>query len=428
MLCHTVYMKDRFRRFNSGRAVFFLVGFIAVVLAATVMKLTAPVLLPFIIAILLSFVMEPMVSGLQRFKIPRVFAILMVIMLISAGLYLIGVILFNSASTILTLYPKYESRFSEIYAYIATFFGLPYNEHQSIFMNLWSQLGVRNLVRDLTLSLSNSFIGFLRDAVMVIIFIVFFMSESSHIIEKIELAFEDKAPGKVKRIAQDVVRQVSRYLSIKFLVSVGTAIFVTVGLSIVGMDFPVVWGVLSFILNFIPNIGSIVAGVGVGVFSLVQFWPQPEPIVGALIVVLSTNMLIGNVIEPKVQGDNLGLSPFVVVVSLLAWGWLWGFAGLILAVPMTVIVKIFCENIPVLEPVSLILGSYRAALNRRQEEDETHDSDSSPYSGTADQESGNKIVETDQPGVAKSLDGSGTETAVPASGTVDELNRSRRKK
>jgi len=77
---------------------------------------------------------------------------------------------------------------------------------------------------------------------------------------------------------------------------------------------------------------------------------------------LLVNFIIGNILEPQIQGDNLGLSPFVVLVSLLAWGWLWGFAGLVLAVPMTVIVKIVCEHIPLLEPVAILIGSYKDIL------------------------------------------------------------------
>ncbi|MCK7472027.1 MAG: AI-2E family transporter [Desulfomicrobium escambiense] len=102
-----------------------------------------------------------------------------------------------------------------------------------------------------------------------------------------------------------------------------------------------------------------------GVFALVQFWPEPGPIAGALAVMVGVNMVLGNVLEPKVQGDNLGLSPFVILVSMLAWGWLWGFAGLVLAVPMTVIVKIICENVPVLEPVSIILAPSGPRCTRR---------------------------------------------------------------
>jgi predicted PurR-regulated permease PerM len=112
-------------------------------------------------------------------------------------------------------------------------------------------------------------------------------------------------------------------------------------------------------MNFIPNLGSIVSWGGTTLFALVQFWPYPGSILATGIVMLAINFILGNAVEPKIQGDNLGLSPFVIVASLVGWGWLWGFAGLVLAVPMTVIIKIVCENVPMLEPVSILLGSYK---------------------------------------------------------------------
>ncbi len=366
-------MKDRFKTFNSGRANFFLVGFIAVVLAGGVLKITSPVVLPLTVAVLLAFVLEPLVVMLEKIHIPRVLSILLVITFIGAALFLVGYILFSSGKTILTLYPKYQNRLMEIYKYIANLFALPYNEHLSFIDNLWGQLGIRNQVRYLTISFSNSFFNFIKDMVMVLLFVVFLLLETVHLKEKIEIAFENRKSLRIKSIAADVVRQVTRYLSIKFFVSLATGICITLGLKIIGMDFPVVWGVISFILNFIPSIGSIVAVVGMSVFGLLQFWPLPGPIIAVIAVGTGTNMIIGNVLEPKIQGDNLGLSPFVILVSLLAWGWLWGFVGLILAVPMTVIVKILCENIPVLEPVSVILGSYKSALHKKQSEAEINE-------------------------------------------------------
>ena len=364
-------MSYRLKNFNSGRSNFYLLGFIALILAGAVLKITAPVLLPFTIAVLLSFVLEPLVSALEKIRVPRLIGILLSIFFIGAGLYLIGVILFSSGRTILTLYPKYERRFSEIYSRVAQIFSLPYDEHLTFFQNLWGQLGLRVRVQSLAFELSEAFLGFLKDAVMVLLFVAFLLLEISHFREKIELAFEDKLSGRIKRAAADVVNQVARYLTVKFLISLATGILVTLGLSLLKVDFPIVWGVISFILNFIPNIGSVAAGVGVGVFALVQFWPEPGPIVGSLAVMIGVNMVLGNAVEPKIQGDNLGLSPFVILVSMLAWGWLWGFAGLILAVPMTVIVKIVCENVPVLEPASVIMGSFRAAVRRKSADSES---------------------------------------------------------
>ncbi|MDR1947912.1 MAG: AI-2E family transporter [Spirochaetaceae bacterium] len=363
-------MKNPFKSFNSGRANFFLVAFIACMMAGAVLKVTAPVILPFTIAFLLALVIHPMVNFLGKRHIPRIFSILLAVSFIIMGLYFLGMVLFSSGRTILSLYPKYEERLTEIYIWGGQFFELSYDEHLTFFENLWSQLGVRTQIRNITLSLSNTFIIFLKDAGMVVLFVVFLLIEAAHFKQKIDLAFENKRSGQILKIGTDVMRQITRYLSTKFLISLATGIIVAVGLSLTGLEFALVWGCIQFILNFIPNIGSIVVGFGASLFALLQFWPEPGPVVAVALIMLGANMVLGNVLEPKIMGDNLGLSPIVVLLSLMIWGWLWGFAGMILAVPMTVIVKIICENVPVLEPLSIILGSHKALPARKAEPEE----------------------------------------------------------
>jgi predicted PurR-regulated permease PerM len=360
-------MKDRFRTFNSGRANFFLVAFITCILAGAALKMTVSLVLPLTLSILLAFVLNPIVKFMEKLHISRFIAIFLTILFIIIGFCVIAVVLFTSGRTILTLYPKYENRLTEIYIAVADFFEFSYDEHLSFFENLWAQLGIRSRIRLITLSLSNDFIIFLKDAVMVVLFVVFLLFESVYFMVKLDVAFDGKRSVQIKKISSDVIRQVSRYLTAKFFISLATGIVVAIGLGCVGLEFAAVWGVIQFILNFIPNIGSIAAGVGASVFALIQFWPEPVPIVITALIMLGVNMIIGNVLEPKIIGDNLGLSPLIVLMSLMLWGWLWGFAGMVLAVPMTVIIKIICENIAFLEPVSILLGSRREIMIKKEE-------------------------------------------------------------
>ncbi|MFP3041303.1 AI-2E family transporter [Treponema primitia] len=355
-------MQDKFKRFNSGRANFFLVAFIALILGGAILKIIAPIVLPLTIALLLAFVMGPMVTFLLERRIPRICSITLAVIIIIAGLYLMGIILFSSARAIMSQYPRYERRLTEIYVWVAGFFELSYDEHLSFLENLWGQLGFRARIRNITFILSNSFIDFLRDAFLVVMFLVFILFEAAYAKEKIELAFEDKWAGSIKKISDSIVQQIIRYLSTKFLISLATGIVVGVGLKLAGLEFAVVWGLIQFVLNFIPNIGSIAVGAGATLFAVLQFWPTPAPIILVGLIMLGANMIIGNVLEPKIMGDNLGISPLAVLLSLTIWGFLWGFAGMILAVPMTVVVKIICENVPFLEPVSVLLGSHRSVM------------------------------------------------------------------
>ncbi|MBU1080995.1 MAG: AI-2E family transporter [Spirochaetes bacterium] len=358
---------DRYRSSSFARINLFLLGFIALLLAGAALKLTSSVVLPFIIAVLLTFVLEPIIVVLEKIRIPRAIGAVVVVLLVAAAVYVVGFILAQSLKTIMSLYPKYEKRFTELYMLLAKAFSLPYDSHQSLFQNLWGQLGVRARVQAFALTTSESFLGFLTDTIMVILFVVFLLLEIGHFRKRIELAFAGFMSTRIQRIVADVIKQVARYLSAKFFISLATGILVGGLLGWIGLDFPIVWGVIAFILNFIPNIGSIFGGVAVTVFALVQFWPLPGPIIATASTMIGVNMLLGNIIEPRVQGQNLGLSPFVILVSLSAWGWLWGFAGLVLAVPMTVIVKIVCENVPGLESISIMMGSYKDVKQKSQD-------------------------------------------------------------
>jgi predicted PurR-regulated permease PerM len=243
---------NAFKTFNTGRANFFLAAFIALVIAGTVLKLTAPIILPFTIALLLAFVMYPLVVGLDALRVPRFFSICLVILIIIAGLCLFGMVIFSSGRSILSHYPQYEDRLTEVYISAARFFELSYDESLSFFQNLWNQLGIRALIRTYTFSFSNVFFRFLQNALLVLLFVAFLLAESSLFKEKLELAFDRSHSGKFKRIGNDVMRQVTRYLAAKFLISLVTGVVVALGLSLAGLEFAIVWGLLQFILNDTP--------------------------------------------------------------------------------------------------------------------------------------------------------------------------------
>ena len=353
-------LRNRFNRFNSGRVMFFLLAFIAVIILAAVLRITSSVLMPFTVAVFLAFVTYPIVNYLERFRIPRIVSALIVILLLFSLLLVMVMILYTSGQRLITLYPRYEVRIREIYIWVALIFELPYDEYMSIFDNIWGQADVRTQVREMTLAFTNGLINFITNAFMVALFMIFLLFEAVYFREKLDNAFSGERAEKIKKISADVMTQVTRYLFIKFVISAFTGVVVGIGLWFVGVELAVVWGLIQFILNFIPNIGSIAAGVGATIFALVQFWPEPWPVVAAGTIMLASNMIIGNFIDPKITGERLGISPLVVIVSLMIWGWIWGFAGMILAVPMMVIIKIVCENIPVLEPIAILMSSRKS--------------------------------------------------------------------
>lgn len=140
-----------------------------------------------------------------------------------------------------------------------------------------------------------------------------------------------------------------------------------VGFYLVGLEFAILWGVLQFLLNFIPNLGSITAGIIISLFAFVQFSPNPVPIIIVIAIILAVNLFLSGLLDPKIIGEHVGISPLVVLISLVVWGWIWGFTGMVIAVPMTVIIKIVCENIPFMEPVSILLGTRKSVRSKKAE-------------------------------------------------------------
>jgi predicted PurR-regulated permease PerM len=148
---------------------------------------------------------------------------------------------------------------------------------------------------------------------------------------------------------------IKRYMALKTLTSLATGIFVGIWLAIIGVDYPVLWGLVAFLLNYIPNIGSIIAAVPAVLLAFIQLG-----VIHALFAVLGylvVNGVIGNVIEPRVMGRGVGLSTLVVFISLVFWGWVLGPVGMFLSVPLTMIVKISFEHNESTKSIAILLGS-----------------------------------------------------------------------
>ena len=355
---------------NFARPIFLLLLVLTVIVLAAVLKVTGTFLVPVTIAMFVSLVFEPLIVTLNtKFKIPWIAGIFIVLTLVIVSAWIIASLLLSSIRTIIDLYPRYEERFTVIYKTIAGLFALPYNAESTLFQNLWGQLSIRQTLRNFAFSLSNSLIVFFKDLLLVLLFAVFFLLDLRYLRQKLDFAFGDGSKGKAAIIITDIIQQVTRYMSVKFFISLLTGVLIFLGTFAVGMGFPILWGFLAFILNFIPNFGSILSGVLTSVFALVQFWPQPAPVVFVAVLMCAVNFILGNIIEPRVQGRHLGLSPFIIIVSLSFWGWLWGFTGLILAVPMMVILKIICENVSILHPAAVLMGNYTYTHELQKEQE-----------------------------------------------------------
>ncbi|MEA4880492.1 MAG: AI-2E family transporter [Synergistaceae bacterium] len=333
------------------RVIIALVGVISLVAVGFVLNFAQAVFIPLIMAWLLSYIFGPTVRILARLKIPH-FINVAVVLALFFGICFLSVLFVNQrVVAFTTAFPRYYARLVEIGQTVTKNLDLP--------ADFWTSIDWGVTIRGYLINLSGSFVTILSKLVMVIVFLIFILLGAPYFEYKLQKAFAPCNAAKVKKILDTVSSQIGRYLSALTLISAVTGMVVWAALKALHVDFAVTWGVLAFILNFIPTVGSIVASIPPVLVALVQFYPRFTPAVATALALLAIQMSIGNLITPKVMGDRLNLSPVVVLISLLFWGLIWGVVGARISVIIAAIIKIVCENIPSLNFISVMMGSGR---------------------------------------------------------------------
>ena len=201
-------------------------------------------------------------------------------------------------------------------------------------------------------SLATQLLAALSQIFLVILTMVFMLVEASSLPGKLRRAMG--SPDADLKDWRAAMQQVQKYVAIKAAVSLATAALATLLTAALGIDFPLLWGLIAFLFNFIPNIGSVIAAIPPVLLALVQYGLTSALLVAA--GYLSINLIMGNVVEPRLMGRRLGLSTLVVFLSLIFWNWVWGPVGMVLSVPLTVIVKIVLEHSTEFRGLAIMLG------------------------------------------------------------------------
>ncbi len=358
-----------------------ILAFIAIVLFLFILKVCADFILPIVIAFFIFVLVSPILSRLDRLRIPRFISLVLVMLLVLVVFLLFVYVFFLMVNMLIQPdgIPAYAARIQSFDRYISGMIAPYLDENPASFSILrflnidWYGL----LMASLT-SISGKFISILSDALLVYVYLLFIIMERQTIFPKVLEAFPR---GKAQRAGQMVSRmnrQMSKYLLIKVVISVATGVLFYFASIIVGLDFALVWGVLSVILNFIPTIGSIVGTAGTIIMAIIQFSPDWGYVIYIAVLMISIEMVLGNIIDPRLQGVQLNISPFVILVSLAIWGYIWGIAGMFLSVPLTSIIQIICANIPSLKPVAIMLSEgrdYRRRFEKSKRRKKQHDAD-----------------------------------------------------
>ncbi|MCY7295174.1 AI-2E family transporter [Alteromonas sp. a30] len=314
-----------------------LIVLAAMVIVLAGIKTASSIVVPFLLSIFIAMACTPIIQWATRYKIPKGLSIVLVILLIVVFGFMLAGLVGQSMNEFSLKLPQYKVQLTEQFSWIAAQlanFNIVIDKDQ-----LFSYLDP-GMAMGMATNFLSSLSGVLTNFLLILLTVIFMLFEADSVPKKVHIALDD--PQMKMRQVDKVLSSVKNYLAIKTVVSLGTGLIIGGWLYFLGLDHFMLWAVLAFLFNFIPNIGSIIAAVPAVLLATVQLSLPEAGLVAAGYIVVNTVM--GNVIEPKYMGRGLGLSTLVVFLSLIFWGWLLGTVGMLLSVPLTMIVKIALES------------------------------------------------------------------------------------
>ena len=349
----------------------------AVVVVIYGMQMMSVLLVPFLIAAFLALITVRPMLWMQAHRVPSILAALIIVTMLMLLLAFVGMILGTSIADFTAALPTYQERLD---VYIDGVFDL-------MVQNLKLDESVESIgdmidpgfAMGLVAGLLNSLREVLTNTFLIIFTMIFILLEASTAKSKFEAAFGTN-PETLEGI-REFMQNLGRYLGIKTLVSMATGLCAGLLTWSIGLDFPLLWAMLAFLLNYVPTIGSIIAAVPAVLLALIQIGPGAA---GATAIgFVGINAVFGNFLEPRLMGYGVGISPLVVFVGLIAWGWIFGPVGMLLSVPLTMTLKMALESDERTRWVAILLGSERDAiyaLRRRAEKAEAEEDQATPTS------------------------------------------------
>lgn len=321
-------------------------------------------LIPFVVALIFWFLIKEIRDLLNKInfidkKIPN--SILNILGFAAIFLIIGGVvkILTMNIQQLSTELPAYQANITQITKSINTTFNI------DIISSAKEFLGDYEYTKLLS-GLFNSLTEVFGDAFLIIIYTLFLLLEEPFFSKKIKAIYSKSEDQKeVNLILKQLDKSIGRYLSLKTLISLLTGFLSYFALLFIGLDAPLFWAFLIFLMNYIPTVGSLIATVFPSMFAMLQFG-ELMPGVWVLIVVGIIQLIVGNYIDPKLTGNSLNVSPLVVLIGLAFWGAIWGIIGMILSVPITVMMIIVFSEFPQTKSIAILLSKDGSFVNEKE--------------------------------------------------------------
>lgn len=330
-------------------------GILIVFLIFYILWLGEKVLLPLVIAASIAYLITVLTHAIGRFhlggyRIPKPLAMLLAVSVIILSIgFVINLITVNIQSVIRAA-PTYQANMEALIVKAYQFYGV---EEAPSIREIMDQINFRAYLQNL----GSAFQELVSRTGIIIVYLIFLLLEQRMFSTKIRCLVPDPVRQKdVFRLIEKIRSDIRTYIGIKVLTSAATALLSYAILRMVGVDFASFWAVLIFFLNFIPTIGSIIATAFPALLALVQF-DTYTPFIIVITVLTALQFTIGSIIEPKLMGNSLNLSPIVILLSLGLWGSIWGIPGMFLCVPITVIIVIIFSYFPSTRSIAVLLSA-----------------------------------------------------------------------
>ncbi|MDD2907618.1 MAG: AI-2E family transporter [Candidatus Gracilibacteria bacterium] len=338
--------------FKKGNTFIVNFGFVIILLFTLfyVLYIGANLIIPFIIALLFSFAIIGLSNFYKKLRIPSFLSFTFSLLTYIGVFWLIGKLFGTNIDELVKGLPLYQARILEIYSSVFDFFGI---DAPASFTEVLNEI---NLQYVFTLVIGG-FTSIFSKTGIILFYVLFILLEYRYFKNKLYLMIVNNAQRvHIIETLEKIKADVKSYFVIKTIVSFLTAVFSYIIMIAFKLDFAIFWSMLVFILNFIPNIGSIIAVLFPSLLSLVQPGFTPYDSVFMISGLTGIQVLMGNIIEPRFMGNRLNLSPLVIIISLGFWGTLWGVVGMLLSVPIMVIINIILGKIPVTRPIAILLS------------------------------------------------------------------------
>lgn len=352
---------------NGGHNGSTLISLAAVVVVVFGMQAAKVLLVPFLLAVFFALIALRPMLWLQDRRVPSALSALVIVFVMMLILGVVGGILGTSIGDFTAQLPTYQERLESIVTGVGAFFSRLLGEETRV-ENV-TELIDPGFAMGFAANLLTSLQDVLTDTFLILFTMVFILLEASSMGVKARAAFGTQSD--LLDRSREFMHSLGRYLGIKTVVSLATGVSAWILALVVGLDFPLLWGMLAFLFNYVPTIGSIIAAVPAVLLALVQLGPGEATTTA--IGFLAINMVFGNIVEPRMMGHGVGLSPLVVFLSLVLWGWIFGPVGMLLSVPLTMTVKMALEADEQTRWIAILIGSERDAeyaLAQRVREEE----------------------------------------------------------